>query len=306
MMKLNLLVKKLFVIVALGGFCMPAQAMKQFIGKYIHKRNEPSRKLAFVDYLKQEEFFYMSIGCPEKWPIFKICYEKSGCEVDGVDKKGHTALYYAIKEKDGLAVYELLKMGANINKIMFEDKKPINSSVLKLNKDSVAKKEAEALDLLEGGVFLHWSDSYNNLMPTLLDYSFMQRLALFSKERAIKRSQKYLLYSDDTINTFFNIDCGIITQEIMDQAQGEKKWAALAQLFECLLCSCDIKNIKRFVPLLQENIELKECFERVLEKFKCKEYKEKIQSLFVAEKNKQVMHYILARQKFVDTHVSFK
>lgn len=284
---------------------MPAEAMKKFIEKHVQKKSgEAPQELTLGDCLKQEKFFHM-FPCPEKWTKLTVCYEKVGRKVDGIDKDGHTALYYAITIGDSLALCELLKLGADINKVMPEKKKTTLFSVFKFNKDSIAKKEAEAFDLLER-VFLTWHDSYEDLVPCLLDYSFMQRLASFSKDRAIERSRFFLRYPGTIKNTLLNADCGIIIdQEIMNQAHDQGPYRNSQPLFECILCSCDIKNIQRFIPVLVSNKELRECFEIELEKFKCQEYKEEIGRMLVAQKNKNVMSGMLKNKKLVDAQWRF-
>jgi hypothetical protein len=325
-MKVTTLIKKLFVIAVLGGFCMPAQAMKRFIEKHIYtKSNEEPKKLTLADYLKQEKFFNVR-NSPERCVLLRTCYEKAGRKVDGVDAYGHTALYYAIAKRDVAAIYELLLLGANINSIMVEDKKSTIFSMLKLSKDSIAKKEAEAFDLLNEA-FVPRSDFYNQLVANLPDYSFMRRLALFAKNNGIIEatynslrtnvSSYFLSVSDPLASlilfTMQNIEFDffnpasqvVIDKDLMDRAQEIWQLNSSGPLFRVILGSCDIKNIQRFIPVLVSNKELRERFYGELEKFKCQEYKEEIGRMFVAEKNKNVMCGMLTNKKLVDAQWRF-
>ena len=126
-MKINFLVKKLFVIVALGCFCAPAQAMWQCAWDYVKSYVVSTKKNPIAEYLLTKDIGggsggssrYSGATCSFLVKSFnlhefdKLCRVHSE-DINTKDNAGKTPLDYALDVNNREVCMILLKYGADI------------------------------------------------------------------------------------------------------------------------------------------------------------------------------------------------
>lgn len=171
------MIKKVCCIVALGGFCMPAQAMWHAVWTLGGWLTPQKRSLA--EYLQEEDFFKKHKYDEE---IFVQCYEKADKQIDGEDSLGKTALCLALENRDDWSVWALLSMGADIHKV------------------NIAEARKKAVDLVYQYLCVInacWhivpkNMAYIQLIRKLKDFELLESIAACYKDYLLKNYDDYV------------------------------------------------------------------------------------------------------------------